>query len=227
MSVTLLSGVVGSTAYGLAGPNSDVDRLGIYAAPTIQFHGLHPPGPKTSTIVQHDPDVTMHEAGKFAGLCLNGNPTLIELLWLEDYEVASDLGEELISIRDSFLSARGVRDSYYGYAVAQFKRLEETGEFKSKQRARSAKHARHMLRLLDQGWELYTTGKLTIQLENPQWYIETGDMIAANTELALPILAGKKEQFETARSVLPEHPDEATVERWLQRVRARFYPNLL
>lgn len=226
MNVTLLSGVVGSTAYGLAGPNSDIDRLGVYAVPTIQLHGLHPPGPRTSTVVERDPDVTMHEAGKFATLCLKGNPTLVELLWLEKYEYASDLGEELISIREAFLSARGIRDSYYGYALAQFQRLEDTDQFQSKQRSRAAKHARHMLRLLDQGMELHTTGKLTIRLENPQWYIETGDMIAANKELALPILAGMKERFDSAKSVLPEEPDEATVERWLQRVRARFYPQL-
>lgn len=226
MNVTLLSGVVGSTAYGLAGPNSDVDRLGIYAVPTIQLHGLHPPGPKTSTIVQHDPDVTMHEVGKFAGLSLKGNPTLIELLWLDEYETVSDLGEELISIREAFLSARGVRDSYYGYALAQFKRLEETSQFQSKQRARAAKHARHMLRLLDQGLELYETGKLTIKLADPAWYIEQGNIVAATPNHATALLAAAQKRFDSITSVLPEEPDEATVERWLQRVRARFYPQL-
>lgn len=30
----LLAGIVGSTAYGLAGPDSDVDRLGVFAVPT-------------------------------------------------------------------------------------------------------------------------------------------------------------------------------------------------
>ena len=45
----LLSGVVGSTACGLAGPDSDVDRLGVYAAPTIEFHGLYPPLGKNAT----------------------------------------------------------------------------------------------------------------------------------------------------------------------------------
>lgn len=39
----LLSGVVGSTAYGLAGPHSDVDRLGVFAVATAALHGLHPP----------------------------------------------------------------------------------------------------------------------------------------------------------------------------------------
>ena len=30
----LLQGVVGSTAYGLSGPDSDVDRAGVFAHPT-------------------------------------------------------------------------------------------------------------------------------------------------------------------------------------------------
>ena len=38
----LLQGIVGSTAYGLAGPDSDVDRLGVYAAPTLDFARLYP-----------------------------------------------------------------------------------------------------------------------------------------------------------------------------------------
>ncbi len=39
----LLSGIVGSTAYGLAGPGSDVDRLGMFAAPTLDLLRLDPP----------------------------------------------------------------------------------------------------------------------------------------------------------------------------------------
>ncbi|GAA1913626.1 hypothetical protein GCM10009753_52280 [Streptantibioticus ferralitis] len=34
----LLSGTVGSTAYGLAHKGSDIDRLGVFAAPTEAFH---------------------------------------------------------------------------------------------------------------------------------------------------------------------------------------------
>lgn len=219
----LLSGVVGSTAYGLAGPGSDIDRLGIFAAPTVEFHGLHPPVLKRATVVQHDPDFTLHEAGKFAALCLNGNPTLTELLWLDEYEVNSEFGYELIAIRTAFLSQRGVRDSYFGYAKAQFKRLEETGQFQSKQRSRAAKHARHMLRLLDQGQELYATGKLTMKLANPAWYINHGNLIAEDKDHALRFLAEAQEKFDATTSPLPEHPDEAAVEKWLQWVRAEHY----
>lgn len=56
--IVLLSGVVGSTAYGLNTENSDVDHLGVYAAPTIRFHGLHPPIGREATVVHKDPDAS-------------------------------------------------------------------------------------------------------------------------------------------------------------------------
>src|SRR5262249_53904583 len=86
----LLRGIVGSTAYGLAGPHSDVDRLAVYAAPTRAFHGLRLPIDRQASIVVHEPDdLTLHEARKFCLLALSANPTVTELLWLSDYEVAT------------------------------------------------------------------------------------------------------------------------------------------
>lgn len=219
----LLSGVVGSTAYGLAGPDSDVDRLGVYAAPTIQFHGLHPPTDKTSSVVSTDPDVTHHEAGKFARLALGGNPTVLELLFLEQYEVQTDLGLELIWIHDSFLSAKRVRDAYFGYATAQFRRLLDTGLFASKQRARVSKHARHMLRLLDHGYELYTTGTLTLRLADRDRYLTFGEQVAAgDLDVARDALDEAEVRFNDAVTVLPDKPNEAVVEAWLHKVRSAF-----
>lgn len=82
----LLSGIVGSTAYGLAKPGSDIDRLGLFAADTTAFHGLH--GPAESHVTTN-PDRTLHEAAKWCRLALGGNPTVMELVWLPDdlYEV--------------------------------------------------------------------------------------------------------------------------------------------
>jgi predicted nucleotidyltransferase len=219
----LLSGVVGSTAYGLAGPDSDVDRLGVFAAPTTQLHGLHPPVGKAASVVRHEPDVTYHEAGKLAALCLGGNPTVTELLWLESYETHTPLGAELVAIRSAFTSARRCRDAYLGYAAAQFHRLLNTGQFQSKMRKRVEKHARHLLRLLDQGYELYSTGFLTIRLAERQRYIEFGQRVAADPDAARPALAAAEVQFDTTRSVLPDAPDERTVEDWLLRVRQAYY----
>jgi predicted nucleotidyltransferase len=220
----LLAGIVGSRAYGLANPDSDTDRLGVYAAPTVEFHGLYPPIGKSGTIVRHEPsDVTYHEAGRLAELCLSGNPAVNELLWLDSYEIQTDLGNALVEIRSAFLSRQRVRDAYFGYAVAQFKRLTDTGQFASKQRSKPAKHARHMLRLLDQGYELYSTGRLTMRLANPDWYIKQGELIAMAPDNAEAHLARATEQFDTATSPLPEHADIDTIQAWLHMVRARYY----
>jgi predicted nucleotidyltransferase len=211
----LLSGVVGSTAYGLAGPHSDVDRLGVFAVPTTALHGLHPP---RESIVEHDPDVTLHEAAKFCRLALSCNPTAMELLWLPEYEVRTPLGEDLIAIRTAFLSAPRVRDAFLGYADQQFTRLINKGAG-----TRTAKHARHLLRLIDQGLRLYETGVLTIRLSDPRRYLDFGERVAADPAIAGPVLEDARERFASATSVLPDRPDEEPAERWLLRVRAAFY----
>ncbi|MGW1498944.1 nucleotidyltransferase domain-containing protein [Streptomyces mirabilis] len=220
----LLSGIVGSTAYGLARPGSDVDRLGLFAVRTEQLHGLHRP---SESHVFTDPDHTLHEAAKWCRLALGGNPTVMELVWLPDdlYEVRTPLGDELIGIRSSLLSAKRVRDAYLGYATQQFRRLETRGDgsFSADTRKRTAKHARHLKRLCHQGLELYTTGRLTIRVENPDDYHDFGEQVAADSDAARPLLAEYEAAFNENRSVLPDQPDEAAAEAWLRCVRAYFY----
>ncbi|MEU6374918.1 nucleotidyltransferase domain-containing protein [Streptomyces sp. NPDC046909] len=220
----LLSGVVGSTAYGLAHEGSDIDRLGMFAAPTETLHGLH--RPKESHVTTA-PDSTLHEAAKWCRLALGGNPTAMELAWLpaELYEVRTPLGDELIGLRTSFLSAKRVRDAYLGYATQQFRRLEnrDDGSFSADTRKRTAKHARHLKRLCHQGLELYATGRLTIRLENPQEFRDFGEQVAADAAAARPVMAHYEKAFDETRTALPDQPDEAAVEAWLLRVRAHFY----
>lgn len=222
----LLSGIVGSTAYGLAGPESDVDRLGMFAAPTVAFHGLHRP---EESVVHTAPDQTMHEAAKFCRLALGGNPTVMELMWLPDelYETRTDLGDELIAVRDAMLSAPRARDAYLGYATQQFRRLENRGDgsFSADTRKRTAKHARHLARLVHQGRHLYATGKLQIRLDDPQWYHDFGDQVAGgDLDAARKLLADAEDAFDAIRTPLPDRPDEPAVERWLLTVRAAFLP---
>lgn len=182
----LLSGIVGSTAYGLARPGSDIDRLGLFAAPTRAFHGLHRPA---ESRVSKAPDCTMHEAAKWLRLALGGNPTAMELLWLPDelYETRTPLGDELIAIRSRLLSAHRVRDAYLGYATSQFRRLTDRGDgsFSADTRKRTAKHARHLRRLCAQGYELYATGNLPIRVEDPDSYHRFGEEVAKDPTMRL------------------------------------------
>jgi hypothetical protein len=215
----LLQGVVGSTAYGLAHAGSDVDRLGVFAAPTQAFHGLHAP---TQTRTTTNPDGTWHEAGKYARLALACNPTALELLWLDTHEIRTPLGADLIALRNGFLSARRVRDAYLGYATQQFRKLEARGDgtFSSDVRRRTAKHARHLARLTIQGVGLWRTGRLGIRLTDPQRVTDFGEQVAAgNLDVAKQALAQAEATFDVDRTPLPDRPNEAAVERWLLAVR--------
>lgn len=220
----LLSGIVGSQAYGLATPESDTDRLGMFAHPTVAFHGLREP--QDSVVLTKPSDHTFHEARKLCRLMLDGNPTVTELLWLpaDLYEVRHRLGDELIEIRTAFLSAPKVRAAYLGYARQQFDRLlKREGTFSSDLRNRTSKHARHLLRLLHQGFGLYTTGELTVRLERPAVYHGFGELVAADPLAAEDVLAEYESKFAQTPTVLPMQPSPEPVQEWLLRVRRHFF----
>ena len=218
MSV-LLMGVIGSTAYGLAGPNSDVDRLGVFAVPTVELHGLDRP---SESAVTHEPDVTLHEAAKFCRLALAGNPTTTELLWLPSrlYEVRTPLGADLIALRGGFLCARRVREAYLGYATKQFRLLANRVDGYD---PRVAKHARHLMRLCHQGLHAYRTGEIQVELDDPRAFHDFGERVAGgDLGAARAMLAEYEAGFAAATTPLPDAPDVAPVEAWLRRVRLAF-----
>ncbi|WP_406200699.1 nucleotidyltransferase domain-containing protein [Kitasatospora sp. NBC_01560] len=219
----LLSGVVGSTAYGFAHAGSDIDRLGLFAAPTEDFHGLHRPA---ESHVTTGPDVTLHEAAKWCRLALTCNPTASELVWLpgELYETRSPLGEELIAIRASFLSAKAVRNSYLGYADQQFRKLRARDPADPATHRRAAKYARHLVRLTEQGIRLHETGENVVRLVGsaPERVRELGERIADHPAAAEALLAAAAERFARP-GALPAAPDPRPAEAWLRRVRAAHF----
>lgn len=224
----LLAGIVGSTAYGLDGPDSDIDRMGVYAAPTVKFHGLQPPVDKRGSIIFKDPDAVYHEALKWIRLVLQCNPSVTELLWLETYEEITPLGLFLVNRRQHLLSATNVRNRYLGYATGQFDRLRQRGGRSFSADTKPAKHARHILRLLDQGFELYSTGHLTVRLSDPQKYHDFGEQVAvmhdgSGIRVAERALGQAKDRFDNTTSPLPEWPDMDLAEGWLQMVRKHYW----
>ncbi|WP_179377838.1 DNA polymerase beta superfamily protein [Rhodococcus sp. ACS1] len=225
---TLLAGIVGSTAYGLATPESDIDRLAIHATETNRLFTIQSTPPETLT--GHDPDWASHDLRKACSLMFGGNPTVLEILWLDAYEVKNHFGEELIGIRDTFLSRSRVRDAYLGYATQQLKRLEERGRFQGSLDTRRPKHARHLLRLLEQGVHLYETGELRLRVENPQLLREAAEAIAANDEkgvaLAHDLLKQAEEIMDNTISPLPVAFNTAPAEDLIQRVRRHYWKDL-
>lgn len=214
-----LEAVVGSTAYGLNHADSDIDRLGIFVEPTEALLRLSVPEP---TFTSNNPDITYHEVGKFCRLAMKGNPTVLELLFMEKYLQVSDDGHELLNIRDSFLGQKAIRAAYIGYATSQIKRLESRGDFGSDLKKRYAKHARHCFRLLLQAEQLLTTGTMHVRVtpEQREYLFSLGDMSIENLS----------EQFEDKVQVLdhivsdlPETADTKTINDTLLAIRRRNY----
>ncbi|WP_019926234.1 DNA polymerase beta superfamily protein [Nocardia sp. BMG111209] len=215
----LLEGVVGSTAYGLSTPSSDIDYAGIFVEPTGSFLGLHPPDRHRGTRTGRDgADATYHEVGKAMGLMLACNPTAMDVLWLENYVLQTPFGAELVGLRGCFLSAPRVRNSFFGYATAQLQALARHPRLGDPRRA---KHARHVRRLLWQGFQLYTTGVLPIRVPDPEVYFAFGERVTADpeAEAVRNLMAEYESRFATATTVLPAGPDEPPLEDFLQRVR--------
>lgn len=215
----ILQSVMGSQAYGMATPDSDYDRLGVFVTPRKKLTGLHIP---KDTVVRAGPDYTYHEVGKFVRLVLKCNPTLVELLFVENPEICTDEGQILRGNRDSFLSAPRVLGAFGGYAMEQINRLQRRGDgtFSSDTAKRRMKHARHTFRLLWQGKELLETGSLTVRLpeDRARLLFDIGEMddqdmvTAFQQEDAL-----LKQAFET--SVLPEEANFDRVANLLDIIR--------
>lgn len=222
---TLLAvGIVGSTAYGMARPGSDVDRLGLYASPTTAWFGLSIPADERGTVVLHGApagDAQLHEARKYARLALSGNPTALELLWLPEdcYELRTAEFSALQAIRERLLERGRIRNAYFGYARDQLSRLQGRSGSHDSNENRREKHARHLLRLLDHGLHAYEHGEIKVRVDDPERYHAFGRACAEDPSRAEQALAQAEERFDSITSPLPAKADREALDAWLHAVR--------
>lgn len=222
MTAQHLLGVVGSTAYGLATPESDIDRLGVFMEPLRVVVGLSGSSKVENSKVTKDPDLTLHEIGKFCRLALAGNPTVTELLWLPEYELMTSIGRTLVEGRDLFLS-QAFRKTYGGYALQQLKRLKERGDFSSDLKKRTEKHGRHCMRLIIQGKHVMEHGEVKIRLTESEIGAcrTAGRMADSDVDTFESMVMEGLEEFDEVadRSPLPEKPDRDAVNEMLVDLR--------
>jgi len=210
---TILRGIVGSTAYGLAREGSDIDRLGVFITPSREIAGFDWT-PKDETNAKSGPegdDHAEHELRKYIRLALKCNPTILELLWIDSYEIKNYIGAVLVESREKFFSQKYIKSAYLGYASAQLKKFQDH-DFKPK-------HARHALRLVRQGSGIYFTGQLTLKVDDPQEYwdfdnLEPGAMLDKITSEFI--------SFENSEelSPLPETIDDTFARELLEYARS-------
>lgn len=215
LDMACLVATTGSIAYGLNHANSDVDQMGVFIAPTTEVAGLNwnAVSESWSDASPNGDDLTMHEIGKFLKLALKGNPTLIELLFMNEYDILTEEGERMVALRKSIISEKQLRSSYHGYAKSQFMRVREDDPFK-------VKMARHTLRIARQGRSLLETAGFNVRVENPQEYFDLTEM---PKQVMLDVIEQELYMLYTCKSVLPEYPDRESVVDFLRSVR---YDNL-
>jgi predicted nucleotidyltransferase len=186
--------------------------MGIFLAPTVEVAGLYW-GAKDESWSDAGPegdDNTLHEVGKFLRLVLKSNPTMLELLFMNEYVTLDEVGQGMIDIRDKMLYTSQVRAAYLGYATAQKERvLREFPDHKPKM-------LRHCLRIAEQGAELIATGDFNVRVDDPERFfaLDTMDFMRAGL-----ILEKALYELETCESVLPDEPDIQGVNEFLKDVR--------
>jgi predicted nucleotidyltransferase len=133
--------VVGSRAYDLEHEGSDTDRRGIYLPPAERHWSL---AGVPELLENEATQETYWELERFLTFALKANPNVLECLYTPLVELATPLAQELLAMREIFLS-RLLYQTYNGYVLSQFKKLEadlrNQGQLKWK-------HVMHLIRLL-------------------------------------------------------------------------------
>lgn len=206
--------IIGSQAYGLADDTSDIDRRGFYLPPADLHWSLY--GVPEQLECQETQE-GYWEIQKFLVLALKANPNVLECLYSPLVEKATPLAEELLGMRDIFLS-RLVYQTYNGYVMSQFKKMQadirNQGQVKWK-------HVMHLIRLLISGISVLREGFVPVRIDEHREQllaIKHGDVPWEETEKWRLNLHG---EFDKAveQTKLPERPDYEQANAYLLKAR--------
>ena len=206
--------VVGSRACGLDEPGSDVDRRGIYLAPAnLQWSLAGAP----EQLEDHDAQECYWELEKFLRLALKANPNILECLYSPVVEHITPLAGELLAMRAMFVS-RLIYQTYNGYVMSQFKKLEQDLRTHGTLRW---KHAMHLIRLLLSGVTALREGFVPVRLDAHReslLAIRRGDVPWEDVD-AWRLRLHREFDAALARTSLPERPDYARANEFLVAAR--------
>lgn len=206
--------IVGSRAYGLDNDESDTDQRGIYLAPAdLQWSLFGAPEQFEDNASQS----CYWELQKFLTMALKANPNILECLYSPMVEKVTPLGAELVAARQGFLSQM-IFQTFNGYAMSQFKKIEQDIR---NQGAVRWKHAMHLLRLLLTGAATLREARVPVRVEAHRdrlLVVKRGEMPWADVDAWRQELHRDFERA-LAETKLPERPDYETANRFLLKAR--------
>lgn len=206
--------VVGSRAYGLDDAGSDVDRRGIYLPPAEAHWSL---GGVPEQLENQETQEVYWELQKFLTLALKANPNVLECLYTPLVETASTLAQELLDMRSRFLS-KLVYQTYNGYVMSQFKKMEQDLRTRGEIRW---KHAMHLIRLLLSGVTALREGFVPVRVGEHRDMLLTvrrGEMEWDDVD-AWRLQLHREFDEAFANTQLPERPDYEWANAFLIRAR--------
>jgi uncharacterized protein len=228
----ILRGVVGSTVHGLSNPGTDDrDEMGVCVEPIEYIAGLRPfehwvfrTQPEGVPSGLGDLDLTIYGLRKYCRMALKGSPTVLLLLFIDGEHVIerTKLGAELQALAPAFVSRRAGR-AFLGYVDAQRRGLvgerhaPRTRELSS-EHGYDTKYAMHALRIVHQGQELLSTGRITLPIGEPErgrlLEVRRGQVPLADVLDRLHEQSARLEHL-MLESDIPDAPDEAVVDGFL------------
>ncbi len=208
--------VIGSRAYGLEDEQSDTDRRGFYL-PKAEMHWSLFGVPEQ---LENDETQEVYwEIQKFIVLALKGNPNVLETLYSPIVELATPLAQELLDIRDAFLS-KLVFQTFSGYVASQFKKMET--DLRNQGRIKW-KHVMHLIRLLISGTDILREGRPSVRVgehRDKLLAIKCGEYSFTQAESWRKQLQVEFEQAFNQTS-LPDRPDYERANAFLIEARRR------
>jgi hypothetical protein len=206
--------VIGSRAYGLEHDESDTDRRGVYLPPADLHWSLYG---VPDQLDNPDTEETYWEIQKFIVMALKANPNILECLYSPIVEHATELAQEMLAMRQSFLS-KMVYQTYNGYVMSQFKKLQaelrNRGEVKWK-------HVMHLIRLLHSGITVLTEAFVPVCIDahrDQLLAIKRGEVPFAEVE-GWRLQLHKEFEAAFAKTTLPERPDYNRANGFLLKAR--------
>jgi len=207
--------VVGSRAYGLDTDASDTDLRGVYLAPLDMHLSLFG---APEQFEDNGAQTCYWELQKFLVMALKANPNILECLYSPLAEKITPLGERLLALRESFLSQM-IFQTFNGYALSQFKKLEQDRRNQGEIRG---KHAMHLLRLLLTGAATLREGRVPVRVDHHReklLAVKRGELPWPDVDAWRKALHRDFEQA-LAETKLPERPDYEKANRFLIKARA-------
>lgn len=206
--------IIGSQAYGLADNASDIDRRGFFLPPA-ELHWSLAGVPEQ--IECHETQESYWEIQKFLVMALKANPNVLECLYTPLVEKATPLAQELLDMRQVFLS-RLVYQTYNGYVMSQFRKLQ--ADIRNQGHVKW-KHVMHLIRLLISGISVLRDGFVPVRVDQHRdqlLAIKRGEMPWEEADQwRLSLHKAFDQALES--SLLPERPDYERVNAFLIKAR--------